>query len=275
MKAPGFKYFKPAALDEALHFLHKHGDAARVLAGGQSLLATLNLRLSAPDWLVDISGISLRGITCHGDTVRIGATTTHRDIERSAVVHERLPLLALAVPHIAHQAIRSRGTLGGSLALADPAAEWPAVVLALNAAIEIRSLEGSRTVMAEDYFKGLYETDLQAGEILTGIAFKCCSDGDRHYFRELSRRNGDYASAGIAAVRSGGQVRFVLFGVGVMPLLYKADASEALPDMSARFHSALESMEIVGDLFFSAASKRKLARELFERACIELGKVID
>lgn len=265
MKAPYFQYCKPATLEEALGFLQTHGDSARILAGGQSLLATLNLRLSSPDWLVDISGLPLKGIECHGDEVHIGALTTHREIEFSPEVRSHLPLLYQAAPHVAHHAIRSRGTLGGSLALADPAAEWPAVALALDAQFEIASRNGLRTVRASHYFKGLYETDLAPGEIIIKVRFPRRKEGERYHFLELARRHGDYAAAGIAAAFLGRQMRCALFGVGVMPLLYEATASASSSPLND-FLEHLAQMDIVGDLYFSPDSKRRLVAELFDRA---------
>ena len=143
MKAPSFAYVKPRSLAEALDTLEKHGEGARLLAGGQSLIASLNLRLSSPEVLVDISGLDdLNGISIRNDKLRIGALTTHRTIEQSAEIKQHLPLLSQAAPHIAHVAIRNAGTFGGSLALADPAAEWPACCLALDAEFVVAGKSG-------------------------------------------------------------------------------------------------------------------------------------
>jgi carbon-monoxide dehydrogenase medium subunit len=200
MKAPSFAYKKVASLDEALQRLHEHGDAARVLAGGQSLLPALNLRLTHPQWLIDIGGLeALRGQRLQHEVLELGALTTHRELASSALVKKHLPLLAMAVPYVAHAAIRNRGTIGGSLALADPAAEYPAVAVACEASMLLRSVRGERKVKARDYFQGLYQTALESDEILCAVEFPVAKPGERFAFEELARRHGDYAMAGLAA----------------------------------------------------------------------------
>src|SRR5260221_2249741 len=167
MKAPRFAYARPASIAEALALLQKHGDDARVLAGGQGLVPMLNFRLAAPKVLVDINRIAgLSGIKVTKTHVRIEALTRHVELERSADVAKHLPLVAAAVPHIAHPAIRNRGTFGGSCALADPAAELPACALALQAAFVVAGKKGERRIAAGDFFKSLYATALQTGELL-------------------------------------------------------------------------------------------------------------
>jgi carbon-monoxide dehydrogenase medium subunit len=200
MKPAPFHYEKPASLDAVFSLLDKHGDNARILAGGQSLLATLNMRLSAPDLLIDITGLdTLRGIAVDGGFLRIGALTTHAEVKGSADVAMHAPLLAQVMPFIAHPAIRNRGTFGGSLAHADPAAELPACMLALDAEMEIAGASGKRSVRAADFFQGLYETDLKPGEVLISVAIPVLSAGYRSGFSEFSRRSGDFAMAGLAA----------------------------------------------------------------------------
>jgi carbon-monoxide dehydrogenase medium subunit len=200
MKPAPFRYEKPALLEEVFAMLESHGDDARILAGGQSLLATLNMRLSAPEFLVDISALdSLRGIAVEAGLLRIGALTTQTEIMGSADVARYVPLLAQTVPFIAHSAIRNRGTLGGSLAHADPAAELPACMLALDATMEIAGTAGTRSVGASDFFHGLYETDLKPGEVLISVTIPIIADGYRSGFSEFSRRSGDFAMAGLAA----------------------------------------------------------------------------
>ena len=172
MKAPDFSYAKPGSLNEVFDLLDRHGDGARVLAGGQSLLASLNLRLSEPELLIDITGIpGLSGIAVSGLTLRIGALTTHRQIETSAEIARRLPLLAQAVGNVAHAAIRNLGTFGGSIALADPAAKYPACAVALDATFVLARRGAERRVKAREFFRGLYETALQPGELLTAGEF--------------------------------------------------------------------------------------------------------
>src|SRR5258708_26023447 len=172
MKAPRFAYARPASIAEAMALLQKHGDDARVLAGGQSLVPMLNFRVAAPKVLVDINRIeSLAGIKVTKSFVRIGALTRHVDLERSADVAKHLPLVASPIPHIGHPAIRNRGTFGGSCALADPAAELPACALALGATFVVAGKKGERRIAAEDFFKGLYATALKPGELLVAAEF--------------------------------------------------------------------------------------------------------
>ncbi len=200
MKAAAFDYVRPASLGEALAILAERGSVARVLAGGQSLLAMMNLRLATPALVVDIGRVpGLREIARVGDRLRIGALVTHAALGASADVARSVPLLAQAVPHVAHVAIRNAGTIGGSLALADPSAEYPAVALALDARVVLASLEGERTLSASDFFLGLYETAMRADEVLVATEWPCAEADDRSVFLELARRRGDYAMAGVAA----------------------------------------------------------------------------
>src|SRR5262247_622598 len=184
MKAPRFAYARPASVAEALALLDRHKDDARVLAGGQSLVPMLNFRVAAPKVLVDINRIAtLSGIKVTKSQVRIGALTRHVELERSPDIAKHLPLVAAAVPHIAHPAIRNRGTLGGSLALADPAAELTACAVALDATLVVAGKKGERRVKATDFFKALFETDLRQGEILVGVEFP---KADKSVFLELA-----------------------------------------------------------------------------------------
>ena len=251
MKAPAFAYAKPKSLAEAFALLRTPG--AKVLAGGQSLIPSLNMRLSAPDLLVDITGLpGLSEIVPGRGTVRVGALVTHARIERNSDVRKHIPMLAEAATHIAHAAIRNRGTLGGSLALADPAAEYPACAVALEAIFTIQHSKGERTVNAAAFFKGLFETDLKAGEILTSVEFPA---GGKSVFLELTRRHGDYAIIGLAAHGS----RFVFFGAGPTPVLVKGNSL-------AEAKAALARVEPPADLYNSSKTKRHLAGVLLERA---------
>src|SRR5882762_9914593 len=199
MKAPRFAYARPASLAEALALLDKHKDEARVLAGGQSLVPMMNFRVAAPKVLVDINRIAaLAGIKVAKSHVRIGALTRHVDLERSDDIAKHLPLVAAAMPHIAHPAIRNRGTFGGSCALGDPAAELPACALALGATFIVAGKKGERRVAAQDFFKGLYATALKADELLLAAEFPLPKSGYASAFGELARRHGDYAMAGAA-----------------------------------------------------------------------------
>lgn len=230
MKPAPFRYEKPASLDEVFGLLESHGDDARILAGGQSLLATLNMRLSEPEILIDITGLnSLRGVAVEGGLLRIGALTTHAEVKASADVATHAPLLARTMPFIAHPAIRNRGTLGGSLVHADPAAELPATMLALDAEMEIAGAAGKRSVGAADFFHGLYETDLKPGEVLTSVAIPVVTAGYQSGFSEFSRRSGDFAMAGLAAHAkfdngAVSDVRLALCGVDIRPV--RAAAAE-------------------------------------------------
>jgi carbon-monoxide dehydrogenase medium subunit len=201
MKARNFRYVRPASLEETYRILSDAAQEAVPIAGGQSLLAGLNMRLSAPKLLVDISALKeLTGQSQTGNTVRIGALTRHRELLGSELVRKHLPLLSRAVPHIGHIAIRNRGTIGGSLAYADPAAELPACAVALDATLVLGSAAGEREVKAEDFFKGLFETDLRPGELIVAVKFPVTPAGTSVGFAELSRRRGDFAIVGLAAV---------------------------------------------------------------------------
>ena len=256
MKAAAFAYAKPGTLAEAFELLARPG--AKVLAGGQSLIPSLNMRLSAPDLLVDITGLpGLSGITLQGNSLRIGALTTHAEIEKSGEIRKHVPLLALAVPHIAHAAIRNRGTIGGSLALADPAAEYPACAVALEAVLVLKSRTEERRVKAEQFFKGLFETDLRAGELLLAAEFPVAKSGDRTAFHELTRRHGDYAIIGLARHNA----RFAYLGAGDRPVLFSFDKS--LEQAKETLRTGLKPTP---DLYNSSATKLHLAGVLLERA---------
>jgi carbon-monoxide dehydrogenase medium subunit len=266
-------------MGEALEALE--GDEATILAGGQSLLATLNLRLSSPALLVDINGLDeLKGISVADGRLRIGALTRHSAIERSPEVAEHTPLVAEAMPHVAHPAIRNRGTVGGSIALADPAAELPACFLALDGRIEIAGAKGKRTVAAADFFRGVFETDLARGELVTAVDIPVIAPAYRSAFAELARRTGDYAMVGLAVhgrVDDGvvSDVRLVYFGVGATPV-HAATAAGALE--GRRFDGAAESdvrdalgedLEPFDGIDCSGATKLHLARELAARTLKE------
>jgi len=218
MKARNFRYVRPASLQEAYRMLAEAGGEAVPIAGGQSLLAGLNMRLSSPKVLIDIGNLAeLTGHSYADGMVRLGALTRHRDLLSSAIVRAHLPLLAEAAPHIGHIAIRNRGTIGGSLAYADPAAELPACAVALGATLVLGSAKGERQVKAEDFFKGLFETDLRAGELIVEVKFPEVPTGTSTGFAELSRRHGDFALVGVAAlaVLRAGEIesaRIVYFG---------------------------------------------------------------
>jgi carbon-monoxide dehydrogenase medium subunit len=278
MKAPAFAYVKPRSLAETFDLLQHYGEGARLLAGGQSLMAALNMRLDAPRVLIDIGGLEeLSGIRAGRDGITIGALTRHRVVEHSPEVARHLPLVHQAMPFVAHAAIRNRGTFGGSIAFADPAAELPACCVALDARFVIRSRGGERRMAAREFFKDLYETDLRAGEVLAGCEFAPLGEDYRHAFQELARRHGDYAIVGLAAcarLERGtlSDVRLAYCGMGPTPLLAVAAAAAlngraCAPGDVAQAQSLLErDLKPFDDPTQTAAAKLHLARVLLGRA---------
>ena len=263
MKAPSFAYAKARSLAEAFDLLERPG--ARVLAGGQSLIPSLNMRLAAPELLVDIGALPFREVQLRDGALRVGALVTHAALGRSREVAERAPLLAEAARHVAHPAIRNRGTLGGSLALADPAAEYPAVALALEATLVLQGRSGERRVPASGFFKGLFETDLRAGEIVAAVELPAA---ERWAFGELARRHGDYAIVGLAGAASGPARRIAFFGVGATPVLAVHAGREKTVEGAQK---ALEKdLRPAADLYHSAATKLHLAKVLLARAWTQL-----
>lgn len=283
MKPAPCAYFRAESVEQVFDLLARYGEEARVLAGGQSLIATLNLRLSAPAVLVDINGLrELEGLSVEDGALRLGALTRQRALERSGDIARHARLIRMAMPYVAHPAIRNRGTLGGSIAFADPAAELPACAVALGAQIELQGAAGRRTVAASEFFRGLYDTDLRVNELVTAISVPLADD-HRSGFAELARRHGDYAVVGLAAhagVAEGAlaDARLVFFGVGVKPVLATA-AGVALegrqPDgeaVAAAQEALAEDLDPTDDLNASAAMKMHLARVLTARV---LGQLAD
>ena len=200
MKPAPFEYARPDSLEEALALLAQHGSDAKPLAGGQSLIPAMNFRLATPAVLVDLNAVNELSYIRNDNGIRIGAMTRHRAVERDARVAQAAPLVAQALPWVAHAAIRTRGTIGGSLAHADPAAELPAVMLALDARFTLKRPGHQRTVAAADFFTGLFSTAIEPGELLTEIAIAPQAPRTSCAFDEFSRRHGDFALAGVAAV---------------------------------------------------------------------------
>ncbi|NGM20113.1 xanthine dehydrogenase family protein subunit M [Roseomonas stagni] len=258
MKWPAFGYARASTLEEVFRLQAEHGDDARLLAGGQTLLATLAFRLSEPKLLVDITGVAaLRGIALQGGLLRIGALTRHAELGRDPLVAQHAPLLTEAVPFIAHPAIRNRGTIGGSLAYADPAAELPACIVALDSTMVLASAAGERRVAAGDFFTGLLETALRPGELIAAVEVPVATDASRSAIVEVARRSGDYAMAGLATTLrlEGGVIRaprLVYFGVGNGPVL------------AARANAALEGRSL--DAAAIAAARAALAGDLDPQA---------
>jgi aerobic carbon-monoxide dehydrogenase medium subunit len=224
VKARAFKYFRAQSLEDALQAFDRAGGEGCYLAGGQSLVPSLSLRLQAPELLIDISRIeSLTGISRSGNVLRVGALTRHAEMLTSPEIARHAPLLRRAAPFVAHPAIRNMGTFGGTIALADPSAEFPAMTLAMDAEFEIASLAGTRTTKADGFFRGLFETGLQPGEILTAINIPCFGNADRCVFDELARRRGDYALVGAGVQGNFAQdlvstIRIAFLSVGSTPL---------------------------------------------------------
>jgi CO/xanthine dehydrogenase FAD-binding subunit len=280
VKPAPFEYFRPRALDEALALLSQHGDAAKPLAGGQSLIPAMNFRLGQPAALVDLNEIrELAYIEARDGELRIGGMTRQRAIERSSDARRAVPLLAETLPFIAHPAIRNRGTIGGSLAHADPAAELPAVCVALQGRVRAQSTRGSRWIAAGDLFTGLMATSLEPDELLVEVALPAQAARTRVAFEEISRRLGDYALVGVAAVVSMDErgsctaARVVLLSVGDRPIAATraaqmlvgqeptTDLIRAVADLAAR-----EEIDPHSDVHASSDYRRHLAAVLTRRA---------
>jgi aerobic carbon-monoxide dehydrogenase medium subunit len=281
MKASAFNYARATSVGNALELLAAHGDRAKVLSGGQSLMPAMNLRLISPELIVDIGELDeLRGIAVKDDMLRIGALTRHVDLQRSPEVAAHAPLLTEAIAHVAHPAIRNRGTIGGSLAHADPASELPACMVALDASIMVRGPKGERRIAAADFFKGIYETALSPHDLLVSVELPVARTNAAHFFHEFARRHGDYAIAGLAAqaiVDAGAfkDLRMAFFAVGDRPVLAKAAnrlvnaavTPAVLSEASVSLAAELEPQE---DQQASASMRRHLAKVLMVRCVAAL-----
>jgi aerobic carbon-monoxide dehydrogenase medium subunit len=278
MKPPKFDYHAPASTEEAIALLARYGGDAKVLAGGQSLMPLLNFRLTRPAALVDLNGIrALAGIREDDGRVRFGAMTRQRAIEFSTVVARRLPLLTEATKLVGHLPIRSRGTIGGSIAHADPAAEYPTVVTALEGEIVVRGPRGERVLKPADFFQTYLTTNLAPDEIVTEIRLPSMDARAGWAFEEFSRRHGDFAIVGIAAVVAGERARCTMArlataGAGPVPVRLRAAEEilerDGLGD-AAIAAAAARAAELVApdsDLHASADYRRNLTRVLTERA---------
>ena len=277
MKPAPFAYHRPATLGEAFHLLERYGSDARILAGGQSLVPALNMRLATPAALVDITRLpGLDTIDLAAEGLTIGALARQETVLRSPLVARHAPLVAQAMPHVAHLALRTRGTVGGSLAQADPAAELPACAVALDAVMRVAGRGAAREIPAARFYRGIYTTALEPGEILTGMVIPPLAAGWRSHFSELARRQGDYALVALAAharVADGAitEARLVFAGVGLTPV--RAGRAEAAlsgrrPEAAlAEAGRALEAdLDPPADVHASAALRRHLARVLLTRA---------
>jgi aerobic carbon-monoxide dehydrogenase medium subunit len=279
MKPPPFEYFDPQTVDEVVALLVEHGDGAKLLAGGQSLVPLLNFRLVRPQALVDVNAVSrLAYLDDRGDGLAIGALTRQRDAERSALVRDRCPLLAAALPFVGHAAIRNRGTIGGSLAHADPAAEVPTVVAALGGTLRARGPRGERDIPAAEFFVSYLTTALAPDELLVELRLPPLPPRTGTAFLEVSRRHGDFAlvaTAAAVALDAGGAcagVWLAVGGVGPVPFVATEEAALLLgarPDEAAagevgRRVSAR--LEPDADLHASAEYRREVAGVLVRRA---------
>jgi aerobic carbon-monoxide dehydrogenase medium subunit len=278
MKPAPFEYFQPRSVDEALALLAEHGGDAKPLAGGQSLIPAMNFRLATPSVLIDLNALDDLAYINDGDTLRLGGMTRQRTVERSGVVAKKAPLVAETMPFIAHAAIRTRGTVGGSLAHADPAAELPAVMLALNARLTVQSRTGSRSIPADDFFVGLFATALEPGELLTAIEIPKTRERTGYAFQEISRRHGDFALVGVAAtvtLDADGRcadARIALLSVGDRPMLAVQAAAvlngqaPSTGAIAAAAHAAAhQDIDPPSDIHASATYRRQLANVLTRR----------
>jgi carbon-monoxide dehydrogenase medium subunit len=279
VKPPPFEYVAAGSLEEALAALAEHGDEAKLLAGGQSLVPLLAFRLARPSVLVDLNGVAgLDRVELSGDALLLGSMARQRAVERLPGLRERCPLIVEAVELIGHVAIRNRGTVGGSLAHADPAAEWPTLAVVLEAELELAGPRGARTVPAGEFFVSYFTTALEPDEVLTGIRVPIPNGRTGSAFLELSRRHGDFALAGVGALvgldedGTAADVRLGLTGVGSRPV--RPEAAEAVlrgrvPDAEALAEAAAAvagEIEPTGDIHASAEYRRQLAVVLTRRA---------
>ena len=276
MKAPPFSYIRAETVEGVIECLQKYGDDAAVLAGGQSLMASLNMRLSAPRVLIDINNVnSLSEIAHDGNHLRIGAMARQIEVEQSPLVAQHAPLISMAMPYVAHPAVRNRGTIGGSIAFADPAAELPACIVTLQANLIAQGSKGERKIPATEFFRGLYETALTSDEVLIAIELPVAADQQKFAFRELARRHGDYAIIGVCASTewsgtSLSDARLVYFNAGDRPVVatktgaalegvYSAESLE-----SALGHLA-DDIDPPGDLNAGPSMRLHLAKGLTKR----------
>jgi carbon-monoxide dehydrogenase medium subunit len=279
MKPAPFSYAAPTTLEEALTLLHEYGDTAKLLAGGQSLVPMMNFRLARPEYVIDLNRVAgLDYLTERDGALAVGAMTRQRSLERSDLVRQRYPLLLEAAKLIGHTAIRNRGTVGGSLAHADPAAELPAVLLAHGGSVQVQGPRGRRDIPAEELFVTYFTTTLEADEILTEVRFPRWPEGTGWCFMEESRRHGDFAMVGTAALlaldanRRCTRVAVALTGVGGAPYRVSEAAdmlvghevdAERIADVA---RAAAEGVDPEGDIHASADFRRHLSGVLTRRA---------
>ncbi len=273
MKPSAFAYHRPRTVGETLDVLGSLGDDAKVLAGGQSLVPLMSMRLSAPAHLVDVNHVAgLDTVEVDDETVRVGALVRHSALEHDAAAHRAVPLLRQALQLVAHPTIRNRGTTVGSLVHADPAAEMPAVLCLLDGSVSVRGPGGSREVAAADLFVGPMETSLRAGELVVAATFRRPPAGSGTAFLEVSRRHGDYAMCGVGAVlEHAGRARVALVGVGPGPVLVALPQPDD-PDAVRRLVD--EAIDPEDDIHATADYRRHLAHVLVRRALTEAREAV-
>jgi carbon-monoxide dehydrogenase medium subunit len=283
MKPAPFAYHAPTTIDEALALLAEHGDAAKPLAGGQSLIPAMSFRLAQPAVLIDLGRLpELAYVRSEDGGLKIGAMTRQRDVERSAEVAARAPLVALTMPHVAHPQIRNQGTFGGSIAHADPSAELPAVITALNAECRVAGVRGERTVPAAEFFTGLFATALGPDELLVEVTLPPPPPRTGYAFQEIARRHGDYAMAGVAAavtLDEEGRIadaRLVFLSVGEGPVeasraraLLKGEAPSDALFRDAGSTAARDDVDPPQDIHASKPYRRRLVEVLTRRVLAE------
>ncbi len=283
MKPPSFEYADPKSLDDAVRLLEEHEFEAKILSGGQSLMPLLNMRLARPELLIDLAKIpDLDHVREEAGTLVVGGMARQRALELSPIVRERFPLVYDATMHIAHPQNRNQGTVGGSIAHADPAAELPALVMVTDAEIVATGPDGARTIAADEFFVTYLTTSMEGAEILTEVRIPALGPSTGHSLQELARRHGDFALAGAMAtvtLAGGGTIesgRLVLFGVGATPirardaeqLLAGEKPSDALFEAVAA-KAAAELDEPLSDVHASAEYRRSLAGVMAKRALAE------
>ena len=279
MTSNSFEYQRAGSLKEAISHLKQHGDEAKLLAGGHSLIPTMKLRLNAPAVLIDLAGIDgLSSIESDGDHIHIGAMTTHRQVESSNIVQDKCPALAVTAGGIGDPQVRNKGTIGGSLAHADPAADYPALVLALNARVSVDGPDGSRTIAADDFFTGMFETDLGESEIITKVSFPVQATGTGAAYAKFPNPASRFAVVGVAAhltVDGSGTCMAARIAItGAAPSVFRASAIEnaltgtSLDEASidAACTNTPDADEMLSDLSGSAAYRVHLCGVMAGRA---------
>lgn len=272
MKASIAGYARATDLKHALALLAQADSQARVLAGGQSLIAALNMRLSAGDMLVDINHIAaLKGVRCENGRLHIGALTRHAEVAADPLIKQHAPLLCKATELIAHATIRNRGTIGGALAHADPSAEFPACIVALDATIHVEGPDGTRDIPASEFFIDVFDTTIRSGEILTAISLPIAEQDERQVIHEFARRSGDYALAGVCVVRRSAGHRVVCISVAARPeLMTAAMAQLDLGNLEAAVCALRDALDPPTDTQATAAYRRHLAGVMLDRAMADL-----